>query len=242
MTSGDAFNLACVAADQTNCPEAKGPDVDFESPPILVTLGSGKRALVAGQKSGVVHAVDPDDKGRRLWIYWIGRGGALGGVEWGTAADSEHIYVPLSDVSVKPAKRGADALRTLMLDPAAGGGLFALRLSDGTQAWHAPPPGCSGRPNCSPAQSAPPAVISGVVFSGSMDGHVRAYSTKDGRIVWDFNTAQEFTTVNGVKARRGSIDVGGPAIADGILLTTSGYAQWGGMGGNVLLAFSVDGK
>src|SRR5688572_17731558 len=179
MTSGDAFNLACVGIDQTNCPEAKGPDVDFGSPPILVTLASGKRALVAGQKSGVVHAVDPDDAGRRLWSTRIGRGGALGGVEWGSAADGEHVYVPLSDVSFKPTKPGADALRTLMLDPEAGGGLFALRLSDGTQAWHAPPPGCGGRPNCSPAQSAPPAVISGVVFSGLIDGHLRAYSTKD---------------------------------------------------------------
>ena len=242
MTGGDAFNLACVGADQTNCPEANGPDVDFGSPPILVTLASGKRALVAGQKSAVVHAVDPDDKGRRLWSTRIGRGGALGGVEWGSAADGEHIYVPLSDVSFKPPKPGADALRGLTLDPAVGGGLFALRLSDGTQAWHAPPPGCGDRPNCSPAQPAPPAVISGVVFSGSMDGHLRAHSTKDGRILWDFNTAQEFTTVNGVKARGGSIDLGGPAIADGILLTTSGYPQWGGMGGNVLLAFSVDGK
>jgi polyvinyl alcohol dehydrogenase (cytochrome) len=242
MTRGDAFNLACVGADQTNCPEANGPDVDFGSPPILVILASGKRALVAGQKSAVVHAVDPDDNGRRLWSTRIGRGGALGGVEWGSAADDQHIYVPLSDVSFKPPKPGADALRTLVLDPAVGGGLFALRLSDGTQAWHAPPPGCGDRPNCSPAQPAPPAVISGVVFSGSMDGHLRAHSTKDGRILWDFNTAQEFTTVNGVKARGGSIDLGGPAIADGILLTTSGYPQWGGMGGNVLLAFSVDGK
>jgi polyvinyl alcohol dehydrogenase (cytochrome) len=242
MTAGDAFNLACVGADQSNCPESKGPDVDFGSPPILVTLPSGKRALVAGQKSAVVHAVDPDDRGRRLWSTRIGRGGALGGVEWGSAADGEHIYVPLSDVSFKPPKPGAKFLISLMLDPAVGGGLFALRLSDGTQAWHTAPPGCGDRPNCSPAQAAPPAVISGVVFSGSMDGHLRAYSTKDGRIVWDFDTAQEFTTVNGVKARGGSIDVGGPAIADGILLTTSGYAQWGGMGGNVLLAFSVDGK
>jgi polyvinyl alcohol dehydrogenase (cytochrome) len=242
MTGGDAFNLACVGADQTNCPEAKGPDVDFGSPPILVTLASGKRALVAGQKSAVVHAVDPDDKGRRLWSTRIGRGGALGGVEWGSAADGDHIYVPLSDVSFRAPKPGADRLMTLMLDPAVGGGLFALRLSDGTQAWHAAPPGCGDRANCSPAQAAPPAVSSGAVFSGSMDGHLRAYSTKDGRIVWDFNTAQEFTTVNGVKARGGSIDVGGPAIADGMVLTTSGYAQWGGMGGNVLLAFSVDGK
>ena len=241
MTSGDAFNLACMGVDQTNCPEAKGPDVDFGSPAILVTLASGKRALVASQKSGVVHAVDPDAGGRRLWSTRIGRGGALGGVEWGSAADREHVYAPLSDVSFKP--RGtADALANLALDPAVGGGLFALRLSDGKQAWHAPPPGCNDRTNCSPAQAAPATVITGVVFSGSMDGHLRAYSTRDGRILWDFDTAREFPTVNGVKARGGSIDVGGPAIASGILLTTSGYAQFGGMGGNVLLAFSVDGK
>ena len=120
--------------------------------------------------------------------------------------------------------------------------MFALRLSDGKQAWHTPSPGCAGRANCSPAQSAPPTLISGVVFSGSIDGHLRGYSTADGRIVWDFDTAQDFPTVNGVKAHGGSIDVGGPAVADGILLTTSGYPQWGGMRGNVLLAFSVDGK
>ena len=31
-------------------------------------------------------------------------------------------------------------------------------------------------------------------------------------------------------------------IAGGMLFTTSGYATWGGEPGNVLLAFSVDGK
>jgi polyvinyl alcohol dehydrogenase (cytochrome) len=127
-------------------------------------------------------------------------------------------------------------------DPDAGGGLFAVRLADGKQAWHTPPPGCKGRANCSPAQSAPASVAAGVVFSGSLDGHLRAYSIKDGAIVWDFDTATEFTTVNGSKARGGSIDVGGPAIANGVVLTTSGYGQWGGLGGNVLLAFSVDGR
>jgi polyvinyl alcohol dehydrogenase (cytochrome) len=240
MTANDAYNLACNLPDSTNCPNAKGPDVDFGSPPILVTLASGKRALVVGQKSGVVHALDPDDKGHVLWSTRIGRGGALGGVEWGSAADTSNIYVPLSDITFKPG--GLEAGNALTVDPAVGGGMFALRLSDGKEAWHTPPPGCEGRRNCSPAQSAPPALISGVVFSGSVDGHLRGYSTKDGRIVWDFNTAQEFAAVNGVKARGGSIDVGGPAIADGILLTTSGCSQWGGLAGNVLLAFSVDGK
>jgi polyvinyl alcohol dehydrogenase (cytochrome) len=127
-------------------------------------------------------------------------------------------------------------------DPAIGGGLFAIRLADGKQVWHAAPPGCGGRSRCSPAQPAPASLAAGAVFSGSLDGHFRAYSTKDGTILWDFDTATEFTTVNGTKARGGSIDVGGPAIANGIVLTTSGYPQWGGMPGNVLFAFSVDGR
>jgi polyvinyl alcohol dehydrogenase (cytochrome) len=108
--------------------------------------------------------------------------------------------------------------------------------------WHTPPPWCNGRANCSPAQSAPASVAGGVVVSGSVDGHLRAYSTKDGAIVWDFDTAKEFRTVNGTIARGGSIDVGGPAIANGIVLTTSGYGPWGGQSGNVPFAFSVDGK
>ena len=61
-------------------------------------------------------------------------------------------------------------------------------------------------------------------------------------MLWDFDTAREFTTVNGLRAQGGSIDVGGPAIANGVVATTSGYGTWGGMRGNVLLVFSVDGK
>jgi polyvinyl alcohol dehydrogenase (cytochrome) len=82
--------------------------------------------------------------------------------------------------------------------------------------------------------------IPGVVFSGSVDGHLRAFSTKTGEIVWDFNTAQTFQTVNGVEATGGWIDAGGPAIANGLVLTNSGYGVWNGLPGNVLLAFSVD--
>src|SRR2546428_352585 len=123
MTAGDAFNLACGGPDPTNCPDAKGPDVDFGSPPILVTLASGKRALVIGQKSAVVHALDPDDKGKVLWSTRIGRGGALGGVEWGSAADTERIYVPLSDIAFR--QRGLD-IAGMTPNPDVGGGLFAF--------------------------------------------------------------------------------------------------------------------
>jgi polyvinyl alcohol dehydrogenase (cytochrome) len=68
---------------------------------------------------------------------------------------------------------------------------------------------------------------------------MRAYSTTDGSIIWDFNTAREFETVNHVAGKGGSIDAAGPVIADGLLITNSGYALWKGMPGNVLLAFSA---
>ena len=238
VTAGDAFTMACGTADTTNCPEKAGPDHDFGQSPILVTLANGKRLLVAGQKSGVVHGFDPDQNGKTLWSTTVGRGGELGGIEWGSASDGRNMYVPLSDITFKEASQRARG----GLNPEVGGGLFALRLADGTQAWMSRPNGCGDRPSCSPALSAPAAAIPGAVFGGSIDGHFRAYATTDGHVLWDFDTARDFDTVNGVKARGGSIDVGGPAIANGMVLTTSGYGQWGGMRGNVLLAFSVDGR
>ena len=48
-----------------------------------------------------------------------------------------------------------------------------------------------------------------------------------------------FPTVNGAPAHGGSFDVGGVAIADGMVFVCSGNSSWGGTPGNVLLAFSV---
>jgi polyvinyl alcohol dehydrogenase (cytochrome) len=238
VTAGDAFNMACGTADTTNCPEKAGPDHDFGQSPILVALPGGKRLIVAGQKSGVVHGFDPDQNGKKLWSTTVGRGGELGGIEWGSASDGQNMYVPLSDITFKEAaQRGRGGL-----NPEVGGGLFAIRLADGKQAWLSRPNGCGDKPSCSPALSAPAAAIPGAVFGGSIDGHFRAFATSDGHVLWDFDTARDFDTVNGVKARGGSIDVGGAAIANGVVVTTSGYPQWGGMRGNVLLAFSVDGR
>jgi polyvinyl alcohol dehydrogenase (cytochrome) len=238
MTPSDAWNVACRIDDTTNCPASNGPDFDFAASPILVTLPSGRRLLVAGQKSGVVHAVDPDRLGEIVWQVRVGTGGIRGGVQWGSATDGTNVYVALSDIGRinVPFSLATDT------DPKRGGGMFALRLDNGRQMWHAPPPGCGERPRCSPAQSAAVSATAGVAFSGSVDGHLRAYSMTDGAILWDFDTVGAYRTVNGVAARGGSLDGAGPAIAGGMLFVNSGYVGAGGMPGNVLLAFSVDGK
>ncbi len=236
MTAHDAFNLACPSSDKTNCPEANGPDFDFGSSPILVDLPNGRRALVAGQKSAIVYALDPDRAGEPLWQARVGRGGSLGGIQWGPAADSENVYAAVSDITRTLGPGG------LELNPEIGGGISAVRLTNGEVVWHAPPPGCGDRRPCSPAQSAAVTVIPGVVFSGSSDGHLRGYSTATGKIVWDYDAMREYRTVNGIPARGGSIDGPGPVIAGGMLFVNSGYGAMGGIPGNVLLAFSVDGK
>jgi polyvinyl alcohol dehydrogenase (cytochrome) len=244
LTEKDAFNTGCVTPQHTNCPEAAGPDHDFGQPPILVNLGGGKRALVIGQKSGMVHAVDPDDKGKILWQTRAGEGSALGGSQWGSAADGQKVYVAISDIGVGGvADPKSPAGFRLTLDPKKGGGLHALDLKTGKILWTAKPKPCAdGRTDCSPAQSAAVTAIPGVIFSGSVDGHLRGYSASTGEVLWDTDTAHEFETVNGKAAHGGSLDVAGAAVVQGMVFVNSGYGQWGGMPGNVLLAFSVDGK
>ena len=197
--------------------------------------------LVAGQKSGMVFGIDPDEKGKRLWEQRASKGGIAGGIQWGPAADNELMYVAISDIGMT-IKDDPEAGKIPALDPTVGGGIHAYRLATGEKVWSAPPVACNGKPNCSPAQSAAISVIPGVVFSGSVDSHLRAYATKDGKVLWDHDAAREYKTVNGVKASGGSFDASGPTIVDGVLYTNSGYAQFGGRPGNVLLAFSVDGK
>jgi polyvinyl alcohol dehydrogenase (cytochrome) len=240
LTAKDAWNSSCQLPGKVNCPDTEGPDFDFAASAILVSLPNGKRALLLGQKSAVIYAVDPDKKGQTLWQARIGEGGTVGGIEWGPASDGRNIYVALSDIRFEVARKPGSNDRTYDLNPNKGGGLFAFRVDNGERMWQTPAPGCGDRRPCSPAQSAAITAIPGAVFSGSEDGHLRAFSTANGHIIWDFDTAREFKTVNGVAGHGGAIDVAGPVVAGGMLFSVSGYPARGGMGGNVLLAFGVE--
>ena len=232
--AGDAWNVACSLPDKANCPADEGPDHDMGSSPILVDLGNGKRALLGGQKTGVMHAIDPDNGGAVLWKTRVGKGGILGGIEWGSASDGQAVYVAVSDAHWAGGRFFGDKVA---LDPAQGGGLFALNLVDGKVRWQAPPVSCVGRERCSPAQTAAVTAIPGVVFSGSMSGVMRAFDTDDGKVLWEFDSVRDYDTVNGAEGRGGAIDQSGVVVVDGMLYMNSGYANWGGNPGNVLLAF-----
>jgi polyvinyl alcohol dehydrogenase (cytochrome) len=238
-TPKDAWNAACLSQG-SSCPSESGPDHDFASSALLVHVGE-RDLLVAGQKSGVVYALDPDQQGKIVWQTRVGKGGENGGVQWGMASDQQKVYAAASDPVRLQDAPAAAPIGSANYDPKQGGGLTSLRLADGAKAWFAPGHPCDPpRPGCSPAQSAALSAIPGAVFSGSLDGHLRAFATEDGQVLWDFDTAKDYTTVNGVQAKGGSLDGAGSVIANGMVFVNSGYPRFGGMPGNVLLAFAPD--
>lgn len=222
VTPGDIYLSNCRAGNP-NCPEKNGPDLDFGSPPMLARAG-GRDLIVIGQKSGIGYALDPDHEGAVLWRYQAGRGGVLGGIEWGSAVDGDRAYFAVSDITLPTP-----------------GGLHAVTLATGERVWTAaaPPPACGSGRGCSGAQSAALTVIPGVVFSGSADGALRAYAATTGQVVWEFDSNREFETVNGVPAHGASMLGPGPAVAGGMLFVNSGYGAFLGRPGNVLLAFGT---
>ena len=226
LTPNDNWTMGCQATnpDNPSCPAVLGPDFDFSATPILAHA-CNRDLIVIPQKSGMTWALDPDDKGRIVWESRFAAGSGLGG-QWGGAADGENFYTGVND---------------FLTD--APGGMRALRLTDGSPVWSAPPqPLLCGekRQGCGPGQGAAVTAIPGAVFSGSHDGGLRAYSTRDGSVIWLFDANREFDTVNGVKANGASFDGPGPIVAGGMLFVNSGYGGLVGRPGNVLLAFALE--
>ena len=224
-TMNDVFMGGCSGTERSEaCPTPMGPDMDIGNSPMLVALPDGKRALLGGTKSADVFALDPDNKGALLYrvnaaggpINVTGRA-ARGSIVWGGAADGQQVYFG-----------------------AAGAGLVAMKPAAGEVAWSFLGPSVlpGGR---GAGLGAAPTAIPGVVFEGAGDGRLFAVSSTDGKLLWQFNTAQEFPTVNKVTARGGAIASSGAVIVDGMVYVGSGYAiNSGATAGNVLLAFGVD--
>ena len=229
----DAWNGACVTLfRRANCPENSGPDADYGAPPILVQ-SAGKNLLLAGQKSGFVFALDPDNQGKIVWAKQVGRGGTMGGIHWGMATDGKTLFVPIND-------RG---LYDLHKDFPKSPGMHALNVADGKILWSTIEedrcPGFTLR-GCGPGISAAITLTPEVVYGGALDGIMKAYATADGRELWAYDTKRDFEAVNGGKAFGGAIDSDGPIIVENQLFISSGYAKFGEKEGNVLLAFSVE--
>ncbi len=213
-TEEDAWLAGCEPQGTSeNCPEDIGPDYDFGASPILRTLPNGRRILVAGQKSGIVWGHDPDKEGAVVWKAQLVEKLARGEITFGGAADGAKAYFGLK------------------------GGIAAVQLSNGDKKWFTPIE-VPKDPALRNGETAALTAIPGVVFSGSWDGVVRALSTEDGHVLWQYDTMREFKTVNGVAAKGGSMGAAGPTVAGGMLFVGSGYTFGPGATGNVLLAFS----
>lgn len=227
-TEKDTWNLACP--DNPNCPENEGPDLDFGMAPILVKGAlDGNDILVVGQKSGVVHALNPEN-GTIIWQTRIGKGGALGGIHWGMATDGKELYAPNAD-------------NVLALDSSnpsikASPGLYALNVGTGKVNWSQPTP--VAEEGKIQANSAAPLALKDVVFAGTLDGHIRAYHGKTGAILWDDDTVKPYETVNGVLGKGGSLDGPSPVVYDDMLYVNSGYGSFGEIPGNVLIAYKLN--
>jgi polyvinyl alcohol dehydrogenase (cytochrome) len=108
------------------------------------------------------------------------------------------------------------------------GGIVALALADGERRWFTPIQPANGK-------------MPGVIFSGGWDGVLRALSTENGKILWDFDMVRDFETVNKIAARGGSVGASGPTVAGGMVFVGAGYpGVQEGIAGNVLLAFGSE--
>lgn len=232
FTQNDAYTAACnlMALNHPNCPKPTGPDVDFGAPTMLVKT-AGAHILVAGQKSAEIHALNPAT-GEPIWTRRIGRGGIIGGVHWGLAANEELglVFAPVSDKAILDFPAPGD--------PAPG--LHALDVDTGAQRWHfSRPPRCDTTA-CEYGLSAAPLATNDIVVTGSMDGYVEIYDAAHGQRLWHYDAWRDFQTVNPTPAKGGAFDAHGPMVADDLLLITSGYSYVGAQrAGNAFLVFQL---
>ncbi len=229
-TADDVWNSACDTTTPENCPVENGPDFDFGGATVVVDTTTHGRLVIAGQKSGFVHALDPKN-GSVVWQTRVGRGGIQGGIHFGIAASGETLLIPISDMADGRAYPNPDKPGMHALDANTGKILWSTLHEDR----------CAGRLHCHPGISQVPTVIGDLVIAGSMDGVARAYAIDTGAVIWELDTSQQdFNSTLGTLTRGGSMSGGaGPVADNGLLLLSSGYSLYNHMPGNLLLALEL---
>jgi polyvinyl alcohol dehydrogenase (cytochrome) len=240
---GDAWNVSCFpTTGRVNCPVEDGPDLDFGSSPMLVRTRQGREVIVAGRKSGDLYGLNPDARGEILWHRKLGRGSTLGGIHFGMAAEGSTVFVPIHDQEFSEAYLPPGDATIEKYFPGPGrAGLYAIDAATGATRWSAPLQEHCRAPALCQGYSAAIAAIPGVVLAGANDGQLRAYDSRNGRVLWSFDTRREFTSLDGEPARGGSIaGRPGPVVYDGRVYLNSGYdGLRTNAPGNVLLVFKV---
>lgn len=229
-TANDVWNTACDTDQPASCPPENGPDFDFGAATILAAGRDGRELVLAGQKSGFVHALDPDS-GKLVWQTRVGRGGIQGGVHFGMAAANGQLFVPITDM--------ADGRE---YDNPARPGLHALDISSGKLQWYTPAPDvCAGRASCHPGFSQAISTAGGLVYAGGMDGVLRVYRAQDGEELFELDATKDFKSLTGEQASGGSFGgAAGPIVSNGRVYISSGYGIYNHMTGNLLLALEID--
>ncbi len=228
--SDDTWNGAC-GSTSANCPEERGPDFDFGAPPILTTLPNGKDIILAGQKSGMVYAMDPDNNGETLWSARAGMGGYNGGIHWGMSSNGETLFVGIADTPGHHMTEGPPRHGVHAYDVATGAPLWSTIEEKLCEELNA---------RCFPAASAPITATNDLIFAGGLDAIMRIYSAHSGELLWSFDTMIDFETVNAVPASGGSIDSAGPVLIGDKLIINSGYDKFRLLPGNSLLVFELE--
>ena len=236
-TANDIFLTGCMTRREgLNCPkDSVFLDADFGASTILVNRPGGRDLVLAGQKSSTLWALDADT-GHVVWSRNFGPGSIAGGIHWGLAFDGKRVFAP---VSVLPGRDGKPG-------PGQVAGLHAVNIDTGEVEWSfEAQPDCSGDrelrvKNCAGGigLSGAPTVVDGAVLAGSLDGFLRVFDAASGDILFQYDTARDYDTANGIPGKGGAIDNASIVATHGYVFVNSGYGLMANQTpGNVFLAF-----
>lgn len=252
-TPDDLWNGACrtpySGGLHPNCPGVGGVDFDFGAGMIIARMIDGRDLLIAGQKSGTVHALDLKS-GKVVWQRSIGSGGLMGGVHWGMALKGDALFVPVNDLDLSKNHAFSESYRKRIAGYVPRSGVYRLAIETGRVEWS-----WLAKPRCKTGSADKPAVsecppqygmsgaafaVNDIVISGAMSGTWYALDQANGRVLFKDDTYRIYSkTLSGEQGRGGSISNSTVVAADDMVFVQSGYAHYGGSPGNMLIAYRL---